>query len=309
MNKISMGLKGRYKLIVRKQDGSVARETDWFDNLITDAGLNRIGSGGFEYCHVGSGSNAPSVLDTGLQTFIGSTAAVHDRKFRVDATGEKYGACIRTYRFAAGVATGNISEVGISWTNTTGNLFSRALVLDGLGSPISITVLSDEVLDVVYELRLYPPMADKPVSFTMGGVTHTGTLRIMSFFDYALGATNQAWCPTNLFTGFISSGITFNVTNYRDAALVATTATTIIGTAVGSKVAQLKAYSNNSLKLGLTVSFSLTESNHANGITGIQLNTSSCFGNYQIVFAPAIMKDATKTMTLNLEVSWARKVI
>ena len=307
MNKISMGLKGRYKLIVRKQDGSVARETDWFDNLITDAGLNRIGSGGFAYCHVGSGSNAPSVLDTGLQTFIGSTAAVQDQKFRVDATGEKYGACVRTYRFAAGVATGNISEVGISWSNLTGSLFSRALVLDGSGSPISITVLSDEVLDVVYELRLYPPLVDKPISFTMGGVTHTGTLRIMSFFDYALGATNQAWCPTNLFGGV--NGFGFGVYNYRDAALVATTATTFGGTFVGSKTAQFKAYSNNSLKIGLTVQFSLTESNHANGITGIQLNTSNCFGTYQIVFAPAIMKDATKTMTLNLEVSWARKVI
>ncbi len=38
-----LGLRGRYRLIVR-QGGHLVRRSPWFDNLITDAGLELIGT-------------------------------------------------------------------------------------------------------------------------------------------------------------------------------------------------------------------------------------------------------------------------
>ena len=62
-----------------------------------------------------------------------------------------------TWRFGQGVAAGNISEVGLGWGNS--NLWNRALIKDANGNPTTITVLSDEYLDVVSEIRDYPTLS------------------------------------------------------------------------------------------------------------------------------------------------------
>src|SRR5690606_8917143 len=98
----------------------------------------------------------------------------------------------KTFRFAAGVATGNLSEVGISWL-TTGALFSRALILDSGGLPTTITVLADEVVDVTYEFRIMAKTDDETGSVTFTGSiggTYDWTMRSVSV---ATNSNNNGW--------------------------------------------------------------------------------------------------------------------
>jgi len=305
---------GRFKLEKFKVDengneiqGSRTVAADWFNNLITNNGLNMVGnvSGDFMlYCQVGSGSATPTVTDTGLQSRIGASSTEQARVVGTNNTvSPYYGYRRKTYRFAAGTATGNVSELGIS-PASTGAVFSRALVLDGGGSPTTITILSDEVLDVIYELRLYVPMNDATGSITLSseGSTHTWTFRALevdgsgntpwsSFrraFDFAI--VNQNWQQNGIESGL--QAITAN--GY------AATGTNATGTLVGSYVV-------GNYYRDVQIFFDLNQANFATGIGRVAICTN--YGAYQYGFSPKIAKINTKKLTLVVRISWARKVL
>ena len=148
---------GWFKIEATRPDGTRRVLADWFPNLILNGGLDRMGANPdyLSWCQVGSGSTAPVAAQTALVNRIAGTSTQQNNVSGAQASAPYYGWYRRTYRFAQGVAAGNLSEVGVGWA-TSGSLFSRALILDGGGSPTTITVLSDEVLDVTYELRRYP---------------------------------------------------------------------------------------------------------------------------------------------------------
>lgn len=183
---------GRYKIQVRKaESGVICHETPWFDNLITDNGLDMMwappgGAFGIRYmvpaCYVGSGNTPPAVTDSTLVALVagvGSSSgewAQGSSVFVEEAGGiPAYWRQTWKYRFGTGVAAGNLSEVAVGWTST--NLFSRALIVDGAGNPTTITVLADEVLDVTYELRVYIDKTATPIAFSISGVPYTGVVR------------------------------------------------------------------------------------------------------------------------------------
>lgn len=107
-------------------------------------------------CCVGTGNSTPLASQVALDSFVASTTATS----AIDVAGVQvstepfYLWARRTWRFSEGAATGNLSEVGLGWTNT--NLWNRALMRDVNGNPTTITVLSDEYLDIVSEIRVYP---------------------------------------------------------------------------------------------------------------------------------------------------------
>lgn len=175
---------GRYKLKVLRSDGSVRLETDWFDNLITNNGLDQImnvpgGVYGIAYlfvnCFVGTGSATPLFTDGSLQAYLATASANSSTSLIYVAGPPPFWYVQYYYRFAVGTATGNLSEIGIGHTPT--NMFSRALIVDGGGSPTTITVLADELLDVTYEFRVYPPTADSTFAFVLNGVSQSVTSR------------------------------------------------------------------------------------------------------------------------------------
>src|SRR5690606_4774599 len=65
-----------------------------------------------------------------------------------------------SHQFGQGQAAGNLSEIGIQHTSTSGPLWSRALILDGQGNPTTITVLPDDFLTCYYTLRIMIPKED-----------------------------------------------------------------------------------------------------------------------------------------------------
>src|SRR5690606_8740082 len=88
-----------------------------FRNLLTDLGLDQMGSGteNFRRCAVGTGTAAPDVTDTTLQNQTAATISIQSQSNGNEggATAGAYGYHRRVFRFGQGVAAGNLAEIGI----------------------------------------------------------------------------------------------------------------------------------------------------------------------------------------------------
>lgn len=305
---------GEYTLEVYRPDGTLKRKVGPFKNLITDQGLNSFGeSGGGSYtinhCIVGTGTTTPLVTDTAMATYKAASATQQTIANSSGGAPDYYGQLSRTVRFAAGVATGNLTEVGVGQLSNLVTpvytlLFSRALIVDSGGSPIAITVLADEYLDVTYTIRKYPKLTDtvSTIVDSSTGISHTFTHRLMSAGSVTMSSSGTL-LPVATVAAKARSVAGTPIT------LSAITATAMTGsTANGVGTTVQVAYSSGSLTKNTTVNFALGESNNVNGIEGLE-TTSTGIGNLysQILIAPPIMKTASKTLTMRLTTTWARR--
>lgn len=306
------GIKGLYLFEAVRLDeegNEISRRalTGWVPNLITNAGLNGIGANALYllsyYCRVGSGSTAPAFTDTALAAHVAGVAQLSDSQGQLTAA-PWYAWRRIVYRFAAGVAAGNLSEVGTATTiNSGGILFSRALILDSNGNPTTITILSDEVLDVTYELRCYPPTVDVPHSTVIGGVTHTGTLRTCG---QSTGVQVPNWSTAPSSSGVSALGNNQLGTSGAGVKVAAINAVPASLSYYGQGITPtLSAYVADSYYRDITIQWTLTMGNQAGGIGAMVIGT--WLGALQVDFEPAIPKDATKTLTMSFRVSWARQ--
>lgn len=306
---VHVGLAGRYKLEAIRPDGRRRPLADWFSNIITDGGLNRMGTDDYlTHCHVGTGSGAPATTDTALGTFVASTNTFQSSTAAAQGSAPYYGSQTNVYRFAAGEAEGNLSEVGIGWGGTSsGPLFSRALILDGGGSPTTITVLSDEVLDVTYELRVVPPTGDESYNVDddgPAGTTHAVVLRAAEVTSATASTAATGW-GTNSQVGsnvFLLSSPSPKPRAYSGA-LGAITGSPSGTTDNGSSTSNTS-YVNNSLERVSSAFFDLNDGN-VGDIAALRFGFASA-GMWQASFTPAIPKDNTKVVTFGLSVSWGR---
>ena len=297
-------IQGFYKLQIGNAETGEIRETLEFENLITDIGLNQIGtSAPVQYCYVGSGNAIPAVTDTKLSVFVASTASALANVDTKATAAPLWVGRAATYRFAAGVAAGNLSEIGMGWnggTQANHLLFSHALIKDGAGNPTTITVLANEFLDVTYEVRVYLPTDD----VVFDGITVYGNPHKLTVRGFQQLAGAQA--------GFAFNGWgAHNVVGYSNFVLQAATAATVVGSANGSNSGTAIAYVTGSLKRGWVSTFALAVGNNAAGISGFALTASNAYNSipaFQILVEPAIMKDNTKTLNLTCTWRWARKV-
>jgi len=296
-----VGMRGFYRMRVLRPDGRVRLDTGWFDNLITDYGLNAKGTKKqHDYCHVGSGNTDPAVGDTTLETWIASTNTTQATSEGAQASTPYYGWFRKTFRFAEGAAEGNIAEVGIAENGgATDSLFSRALVVDGTGTPTTITVLSDEVLDVEYEIRLYPPTSDG--SFTVSG--HTVTTR-------ASEVTKAAhWGGQAILRDADWQGEGFSNDQYVADGEIGTITQEPSGSSDGRSSWSALVYSNNSLEREIEVFWGLNDGNFAGGVKSCRFATNGNLGSFQAEFDPVIDKDDTKELTIGMKVGWGRASI
>lgn len=299
-----IGMSGRYKLAaVNAETGEVREETPWFDNLITDAGLERIGTGGVDtYCMVGSGSAAPAMTDTTLDTWVAATNTRQSSSDVLATNAPRFVGMRSVYRFAVGVASGNLTEVGVGWTTTA--VFSRTLIKDGNGNPTTLTVLPTEFLDVTYEFRLYCPEADIPLSVSLAGTTHTGVIRA------ALASDPSSWSPVYLLED--GMGATYGsaaLNGYSGATLGAQTGTPTGATASSSGgTYSVASYVAGSKKRTITCTVGLTDLNLAGGLNAALLRPLRA-GAFQMSFSPPIPKTASKTLSMTFELSWDRRSV
>jgi hypothetical protein len=292
---------------------------DWFPNLITNQGLDYLvddnevftnilpaTTWAFVYCSVGTGNTTPAFTDTSLANFLVHTTTRLSTVGDVVTSGSPYyKSWVTTFRFAEGDAAGNLAEVGVGWASNT--LFSRALILDGVGSPTTITILSDEVLDVEYEYRVYPKETD-----VTGTVVFTGN--IGGTYDYTIRAAHvDEKIPETTFDGFlpfemtrtsnISSGTRFERVYEGSIGTILTSPSGTYDDVI--PMTSFGTYTPGSFSLDITLTVPLTKGNLGAGIKSMLFFISTQY--YQIEFDTAIPKTDTDVIAITFTLDWGRK--
>jgi len=304
MQLLNLGLKGKYCIHKVINPGSILEYKipllSWFDNLITNAGLDMFCSNtGLSTCgygHVGSSNTTPNVGDTQLGASLVSNGVSQYSNTVGNYGSPNYTKYWRSvHRYLPGIGTGNIAEVGIGTsTKTTPYLFSRALILDAYGTPTTITKLSDETLDVTYELQLQFPISDFTGSFTLSGdkgasYTYTGrSSRISSSPGLSGGA------PYSLGIGpvlYVYNGSLGTITAYPSGS-------------VTNKTATVNSYTPGSYTRTYLISSTINEFNLSGGISCIEIYTQN--GGFQFQLNSAIPKTSTDSFTLNFSLGISR---
>lgn len=310
-------LGGQFRLVTSKdaECKQVVKDTGFFDNLITNTGMNRIGQvttdtensltafrslcGRFI---VGSGSAEPQFTDTALQNpvafasadpLLDSQSSNYDRGW--------YEITVR-HQFGQGQAVGNLSEIGIQHTSASGPLWSRALILDGQGNPTTITVLPDDFLTCYYTLRIMIPKEDAvfniDVDYDEDGIVPTIVTGRPLNADSA--SPWEGW-------GLQTARTTVNRTSlqFYSGGLAAPTANNPLGSPTGSGTTSISTvpYVTDSFERYVTRTNGLNEHNSQNLRTA-RLN--ALMGAWQIEFDPPLQKNNTQTMQVTFGYSWAR---
>lgn len=276
---------------------------DWFPNLILDQGLNQMATSGtyLNACQVGSGATPPANGQTALSSLVAGTTTRPVNTTSTASSPPYYVAQNVTFRFAEGAAAGNLAEVGVGTAVSGTTLFSRSLIKDSSGNPTTITILSDESLDVIYQLRYYIPSSD-----ITGTIIATGN--IGGSYDYILRAANattvsdaNGWklsYPQNLSTTNNVGFMAF------DGPIGVITGAPSGTAAVISRPTSLS-YVSNSFYIDRLITASASQANLSGGIRSILAQLG--VGIYQIEFDPPIPKTSSDVVQLTLRVSWGRR--
>lgn len=262
-------------------------------NLILDSGLNALGTTIIvSACKVGTGVAPVIVSQTDLSTPLAITSTQQSSNTGRNSSPHYYTWGRRTFRFSQGAATGNLTEVGVTYGGTT-NLFSRALIVDSEGNPTTLTILSDEWLDVTYELRVYQDLSDKTFNINLLGTDHVVTARPANVTTEPSGASN-------FFDHFLSgsNSIHYNGTIGGITGSPSGTSSTTVGSISFSN------YIQNSLQRSIIHGVGLDQANLSGGIQSTLIYTNKC--HWQIGYSPAIAKDNFKTLTLTYTLAWGR---
>jgi hypothetical protein len=313
---ISGKLKGRYKLQVVREDGSIRLETPWFDNIITNQGLDQIGGAQGHplnspnaenflnsVCSVGTGTTVPAITDTQLTSYGAASATPGGGQWGGTlgyvAGPPSYWSCVWTYTFNAGVATGTWSEIGVgnfySNTDTQPWLFSHALILDSLGNPTTISVLSTEALVATYELDYYINTTTNAYSFQINTTTYSGNyLR-----------ANVATAPS-FYLGCTYDGVNISPTVLVYNGTIGPITGGPSGTgAGGGSTTQPSAYLTGSYYNTFSTTFGISNGNVSGGISAFTISAHFA-GQWQFSVSPVIPKTSSYQLTLNYNISWAR---
>lgn len=280
--------------------------TPWFDNLVLNSGLDRLGirSGVpnvFLWLSIGTGTTAPTNTDTTLQAFVASVSAMTiDSQTNAGST-TYAGIAILHHVFAQGAVVGNMAEVGIGWASGGGSLFSRALIVDGGGSPTTLTVTSLDQLTVYYKVTHTPVVTDLTSTVTISGTSYGYTCRLAQAASFMNAMVND----------FGTLGIAVPSVNntivYPSTSTLGALTSTPSGTATSpcTSVASA-AYTNGNFYVDNTYTWGPTAGNSAGGIGGLLLSNANQTGQFQWNFPTPIPKDNTKTLTLIVRWAWSR---
>lgn len=309
-------LSGQFRMVVSEDAAGerVKHDTGFFDNLIANVGMNRVGTvntnssssinsfnslcGRFV---VGSGSATPAFTNTALANPVAFASAnpVLDSESSSYTRGW-YEMTVR-HQFDQGQAAGNLSEIGIQHTSASGPLWSRALILDGAGNPTTITVLADDFLTCYYTLRIMIPQQDAVfninVDYDVDGIVPTVvTARPLSANESSPVA---GW---GLQTAIFSNNA--NLLFYTGG-LAVPTASAPLGSAIGSQTSTFSTvpYVTDSHQRFLTRTNGLNEHNSETLRTA---RLDALMGRWQIEFNPPLQKNNTQTMQLTFGYSWER---
>ena len=303
-------LGGEYKLVITKPDGT-KQETGWFSNLILNQGLDRIGTSSnqiISYAQVGTGNVAPAITQIGLNSFLAGSSQFTGVPVTNSGAPTYISNHVWNFPFAQGAVVGNITEIGVGWAPTGNNLFSRALILDNLGSPTSITLVAIDQLTVYYRLKVVPPLTDVSSTVTIGGTPYNYTARVSSvgsfvFSSYTFWASQigQAGSMVYPYTAG-TAGQTYGA----GSVLGTITGTPTVQSGTGGSVTP-GTYTPGTYTRDDTFNWSITQGNATGGIQAIVFYFAPQGGvSFQYRFTTVIPKDNTKTLSITTRITWTR---
>lgn len=180
------GIEGEFRVVVKRADGSVRLDTGVQKNLFLDNGirfllwdspvyadgtkLNTTTQDGIinyfahSFCAIGNGNKQPTKGDIALQAQVATSSYSKDPLSNTtlpkspEHPNHVKKSYTKTYLFDS-LVNKTITEVGLAATvirsGTVPLLITRSLIKDKSGSPISVTILEGEILEVTYTLNMY----------------------------------------------------------------------------------------------------------------------------------------------------------
>lgn len=300
MINIQCQLSGRYLIEVRRPDGRIKLRTPWFNNIVTDGGLNRIGVSDFlTHCYLGTSNAEPLPSNSGLAAQLGTSSDDYSESSPLAAqVPPYYGGLTKTFRFAANAVIGNLSEVGVGWDTA---LFSRSLIVDEMNNPTTVTVLPDELIFVTYQLRNYAYADDDYYQCIVIGTERAAVARPCNVTS------------SSAVTGWGMTGNRVSLANVEESIIayngaIGTIAGVPSGVAAHASFAEDMAYENNSLEMIFSARWDVNDGNLENGISAFSFHTNG-MGSYQVQINPPISKVAGQILNARFRVSWDRPPI
>jgi len=183
----SVGVKTRYKVLrISAVTGEIRQETGWSNNVLLTSGRNQLAtqSNWAFAVQLGTNNTAPDAGQTGLLGYVNGTSNLIENLVGAQSVAPYYGWRRKRFRFTPGQVSGNLSEVGLGWATGSGATIAfRALLEDITSTQTTVTPLPDEYVDVVVEIRYYPPLYDRTGTVTLNGVVYDYIIRAAEVND------------------------------------------------------------------------------------------------------------------------------
>jgi len=300
-NVVNLNMSGKYKIQVTDRNGNLKYDLDWFDNLITNQGLNRIADQGnnVNQCSVGFGTTLPNVNDVGL-TLPTNVFVIQAIEAEIGAVSVApyYSWTRRKYVFTANTVLGNLSEVSIGWSNDNFSAFSHALITED-NVPITITIIEYDILTVYYELRIYPVATDVNSIVAISGVNYDVMTR-------SSRVGSQQWAGYFFGQHAVASSGIIMATYFGYPGTIFSTPSGEILEGGATSIA-ITPYTQDTFYVDISAFFSPEKANNPVGVRTVTLGfLTSGFGEYQFQFEPPIPKTVDYTLTLNFRIAWSR---
>lgn len=314
---LHIGIKTRYKFYgVDPETGAERELSGWCENILLTSGRNELANRNwFTYCQVGTDSTLPAVGQTGLLGFVAGTNNVQETVSNAQSSPPYYGWKRKRFRFNPGETSGNLSEVAIAWAGTAGaNCVTRALIVDINGDQTTVTPLPSEILDVVVEVRYYPPLTDATGTVVLNGVTYNYIVRAASVTSVGAWGNNigeqiRSYAVTNS-----------DWSAYDDDIQTIDLAPNGVSTPSDNSNDYTNAYANNSYQIvfGMIVGPGVANSSGWYVTTGKLLRSlyiKTYAGYYQVQFdsqaspGNGVPKTDSFTMQVQFVLGWSEQVI
>ena len=290
----------------RLRHGEVVQELP-IKNLITDTGMNALGSGfGINYLQLGTGTTPPNFTDATLGSYGGvifatGGASVSEIARTVSGSSPYYIQGGRRFTSAVGGATGNWTELGVSNQQLSGGLRSKALIVDNVGNPTVFTVQSDEQAQIDFFMRLYMPETDSPATVTIGGASYDTITRAIGVTQVAQYGGFAWW--VDLSNATLAMGTNRSASMGYSGDIGAITATSLTGSLGGIPTATPATYVAGSHKC--ESSFSAGSGSNVGNIRTLHLSGYST--SFQVRLNPVLNKLTNWLFIHNQRISWTRR--
>jgi hypothetical protein len=306
-----IGISGYFKVFLEDaQTGNIKRYLE-FPNLITNAGLNQIGTGNltlatcFNFLDVGSGSQTPAVTDIKLRASTGYRTSFADGTADITTTNSspEYAQRQITRVFTESEANGDLTEFGI-WTGTLASsvLMNRSLIKDSLGNPTVLTKTPSDRLRVQFQYRLAAPQTDNVVLFSGDGnlfPASTGTLR-----PQGVGLSNNWVALLDSMGNWTPSFRSYNASSLSSRTSVNDPVSSIVPTSITTAV-----YGKDNFYRDVTLEFGVNDGNTTHGLLTFNPWSTNVDGQhqvYQFLLTPAVTKIQDQKLRMTFRFLWGR---